>query len=73
MIAVYIVFALLAVNGICALLYFKLGWFKKFFHDMLGWHQPDMSVDMKSDGLSLHCKCKYCGQDIMQDSQGNWY
>lgn len=25
------------------------------------------------DGCSFTSKCKHCGKDIMQDSQGNWF
>lgn len=53
-------------------MYVKFGWFKSFFHDVLGWHEPDDSP-MWSDGCSTHSRCKYCGAEIMQDSQGNWF
>jgi len=53
------------------ILYFKLGWFKKFYHDLLGWHQP--INDFKFNGSSLKSRCKYCGEEIMMDSQGNWF
>ena len=56
-----------------ATLYFKLGWFKFFYHDFLGWHTPDKSIEQWSDGLSQHAICKHCKNDIMQDSQGNWF
>lgn len=55
-----------------ASLYFKLGFCKFYYHDFLGWHTPDDSPQ-HSDGCSQHAKCKYCGKDIMQDSQGNWF
>lgn len=58
--------------GIGAVLYFKVGWFKFFYHDFLGWHTPD-NGPRRFDGLSEHATCKYCGKDIMQDSQGNWF
>lgn len=52
-------------------LYFKFGWFKKFYHDFLEWHRPE---DKQSfDGCSFHSKCKWCGEEILQDSQGNWF
>lgn len=54
------------------LLYFKLGLFKFFYHDFLHWHAPDDSP-YYCDGLTEHATCKYCGKDIMQDSQGNWF
>ena len=53
-------------------LYFKFGFLKFYYHGVLGWHRPDGSPKW-SDGLSTHSKCKYCGKDIMQDSQGNWF
>ena len=62
----------LAWSGIGAALYFRFGLLKFFYHDVLGWHTPDNSPQW-SDGLSQHSRCKHCGRDIMQDSQGNWF
>lgn len=53
-------------------LYFKFNLFKFWYHDVLHWHTPDNSPQW-FDGCSEHAKCKHCGQDIMQDSQGNWF
>ena len=53
-------------------LYFKFGLFKFWYHDVLGWHTPDDSIQWY-DGCSTHTRCKHCGKDIMQDSQGNWF
>lgn len=53
--------------------YFKLGWFKLFYHDILKWHQPNEKQPIWTDGLSDHSICKHCGREIMQDSQGNWF
>lgn len=44
---------------------------KWLYHDILGWHQPDGRQDF--DGCSVTSRCKYCGKEIMQDSQGNWF
>lgn len=44
----------------------------KFFDKYLGWHSPSIGVS-SFDGCSFHSKCKYCGKDIMQDSQGGWF
>jgi hypothetical protein len=52
--------------------YFKWGLFKWFYHDIMGWHTPD-DKPKTFDGLSIHATCKHCGEDIMQDSQGNWF
>lgn len=51
--------------------YEKFGWFKRFYHDVLGWHKP--TDEREFDGCSLNSRCKYCGKEIMQDSQGNWF
>lgn len=72
---IYIAFILLAgliIFMIAGAIYLKAGLFKKFYHDVLGWHQPNNSPQW-SDGCSTHSVCKYCGKDIMQDSQGNWF
>ena len=53
-------------------LYFKFGLLKFWYHDWLGWCTPDDSQQWY-DGCSTHAKCKHCGRDIMQDSQGNWF
>lgn len=68
----FILFGSLAWMYIAAGLYFKFGFLKFFYHDLLGWHMPDDSPQW-FDGLSDHAHCKYCGEDIMQDSQGNWF
>lgn len=53
-------------------LYFRFGFLKTYYHGMLGWHIPDDSPQY-FDGCSQHARCKHCGKDIMQDSQGNWF
>ena len=45
--------------------------FRKFLCNILGWHRP--SNEIGHDGCSFHSVCKYCGKEIMQDSQGNWF
>lgn len=67
-----IAFGSMAWIYIGAGLYFKFGFLNFFYHDLLGWHIPDNSPQW-SDGLSQHATCKYCGKDVMQDSQGNWF
>lgn len=46
---------------------------KRLCHDILGWHDPDPDEERWSDGCSVHCHCRYCGKEIMKDSQGNWF
>ena len=57
---------------VAAGLYFICGFMKFYYHGLLGWHRPDDSP-IWNDGCSNHCKCKYCGKNIMLDSQGNWF
>ena len=49
----------------------KINLFRWFLCNVLGWHKPDNSI--RHDGASYTARCKYCGQRIMQDSQGNWF
>lgn len=71
----YILICITVVFIISSWLYSKNGICKKFYHDILGWHMPDTSGKYKCtfDGLNLKTICKYCGKEIMQDSQGNWF
>lgn len=72
---IYVLSVFLAVGiifMIASVIYLKTGLFKKLYHDVLGWHQPDNSPQW-SDGCSTHSICKHCGAEIMQDSQGNWF
>ena len=39
--------------------------------NFFGWHKPDKVGYF--DGCSLHSRCRFCGEEIMQDSQGNWF
>lgn len=66
------VFGLIAWIYIGECLYLKFSLFKFWYHDWLGWHTPDDGPE-SFDGCSVHAKCRYCGRDIMQDSQGNWF
>lgn len=54
-----------------AFMYSKRGWFSKFYHDLLGWHQPTNELELH--GINLCSVCKFCGKKIIQDSQGNWF
>lgn len=61
------------ISLILAPFYFKFGFGKKFYHDVLNWHRPIETEENTFDGLSVHNHCKFCGEEIMQDSQGNWF
>lgn len=54
-----------------ALLYLWRGFGKWLYHDIMEWHMPTDSQEF--DGYSFTSTCKYCGQEITQDSQGNWF
>lgn len=70
--AVIVLVAIYLFMLIGGALYSSFGIFRIFFHDVLGWHKPSNGIE-SFDGVSLHATCKYCGKDIMQDSQGNWF
>ena len=65
------IIVLLIFSIIFSLIYIKTGFGKKFYHNIMGWHQPDDKVGF--DGCSLTATCKYCHKRILQDSQGNWF
>ena len=46
--------------------------FNYFFHNVMEWHLPD-DKPQEFNGCSFHTHCKFCGKEIEQDSQGNWY
>ena len=53
--------------------YTEKGIFKSFYHDKLGWHKPTEDIYLEPLSVTPKSVCKYCGVEIMQDSQGNWY
>lgn len=69
--AILIIIVVFALVYIPIILYFKFGWFKFIYHDIMGWHQPIESIGF--NGCSFTSKCKHCGKKIMQDSMGNWF
>ena len=66
-----IVLTVVWVMGVVCL-FSEGGIFGRLFHIYLGWHFPDDSPQT-FDGLSIHARCKFCGKEILQDSQGNWF
>ena len=70
---IYILFVTGVTFLMCAFLYLKFGLCKRLFHDCFGWHKPEDENNSEFDGYNLHNKCKYCGKEIVQDSQGNWF
>ncbi len=38
----------------------------------MGWHNG-RGGQKSFDGCSQHATCSWCGKDVMQDSQGNWF
>ena len=70
-VAVSILGGVLALFLVPAILYLAIGWNKWLFHNLLGWHKPIKEKTFK--GINIISKCKYCGKEIAQDSQGNWF
>jgi len=44
---------------------------KKFLHDYLGWGFPNKS--MCGDGFQPTYSCRFCDEEIAQDSTGAWF
>lgn len=63
---------LLIVWSLPVVLYKKKGCFKRLFHDILGWHEPDDGPKW-TDGVNTFCHCRHCGERVMKDGQGNWF
>ena len=70
-VAVSILGGVLALFLVLAILYLAIGWNRWLFHNLLGWHKPIKKKTFK--GINIISKCKYCGKEIAQDSQGNWF
>ena len=70
LISMFVVFTLALVSSV---LYFRLGFLSRFFHDILRWHTPDPKVELEFIGYTMHATCRHCKKHIMQDSQGNWF
>ena len=73
---IYITIGLFLLWVLSVVLYCKFGIGKWFFHDILLWHEPiDIrdEEDYISDAVNRYSICKYCGKEIIQDSQGNWF
>lgn len=70
-VAVSILGGVLALFLVLAILYLAIGWNRWLFHNILGWHKPIKEKIFK--GINIISKCKYCGKEIAQDSQGNWF
>ena len=49
----------------------EMGLFRRFTHNVLGWHAPNDTVTPV--GINLVSYCRYCDRRILQDSQGNWF
>lgn len=69
--SILIISSIILIFFIPPICYFRFGWFKFFYHDIMGWHVPVRTLLF--NGVSFKSKCKHCGKDIMMDSQGNWY
>ena len=70
-VAVSILSGVLALFLVLAILYLARGWNRWLFHNLLGWHKPIKEKTFK--GINIISRCKYCGKEMAQDSQGNWF
>lgn len=62
---------LISVMLLLQLIYILTDHPKFIFHDLFGQHRPDNKREQR--GINTCSKCRLCGKDIMQDSQGNWF
>ncbi len=62
---------LIPINYLCIFLYIKYGFLKNFYHDFLGWCEPEDKQYFA--GINIASTCKYCKKRILQDSQGGWF
>lgn len=71
---ILMIILLVFLLGLCipSILYLKFGRIRWLYHDILGWHQPEKNT-VRVEDVNTHAVCKWCGKDIMQDSQGNWF
>lgn len=67
----YSILIFISLFLIFAVLYCWLGLFREIFHDKLEWHKPSNMICY--GGPNMYSKCKFCGKEIMMDSQGNWF
>jgi len=67
------ILAIFLVTWVCGIIYLATSGkvCKWFFHNVMKWHLPNNEESF--DGCSIHSTCKFCGKEIMQDSQGNWF
>ena len=70
-VAVSILNGVLILFLVLAILYLVIGWNRWLFHNLLGWHKPTKKKTF--NGIAIISKCRYCGKEIAQDSQGNWF
>lgn len=73
MLFVKILFVIFVFIWFLGIMYLLTGHPRFIYHDILGWHEPDKNAKIWNDGCSFRCRCKHCGKEIMQDSQGNWF
>lgn len=70
-VAVSMLGGVLVLFLVLAILYLAIGWNKWLFYNLLGWHKPIKEKTFR--GINIISKCKYCGKEIAQDSQCNWF
>jgi len=72
-IAIYVVFGIIVAVPQLLICVFILSHYSKskWFCRKLGWHKDVINTGF--DGCSLHGKCNRCGEELLQDSNGDWF
>lgn len=66
-----ILIVILSTMFVSSILYLKFGLFKTFYHDFMGWCEPDDEIKFNGVGGVSHCK--YCKKRIIEDGHGGWF
>ena len=61
------------LTAFAMIIYKQFGYFKKFFHDICGFHVADESKYISIDACSVYAICKYCKKHIKKDNSSTFY
>lgn len=73
MIILEILVLLVFVFTIGGFIYEASGLFKRFYHDIIGWHKPGNHTPIVIEHGVEKSRCEFCGKRILRDRYGNWY
>lgn len=66
-----VVLILFAIHLLTIFLYLKFGFFKGFYHDFMGWCEPDETEGF--NGVGMVSTCRHCKKRILEDGHGGWF